>query len=220
MVSGQKLSEQKLSKQKLWAVAGSVLVVVVLAVTATLGVLFAQARATENARNSALAAAQLYAQKMFSFSPETVSDNINFMMEHLTGKAKEDYEKNVVEHRIAEQTKEQKVVATVTDQGSGVIENTRNTAKVLLFVNSSATQGTSGNVDVTPARVVFTMDKRGGTWLVNNVELINDETFRDLVGADGVDPDQPRESIPVTVPESEGQPQPEGQPAPEPQPTG
>lgn len=190
--------------RKWWAIGFATLTVVVLAVTATLGVLFAQARAEENARTSALAAAQLYVQKMYSFSPETISDNITFMMEHLTGAAKKEYESNVVEHRIAEQTKEQQVVATVTDQGSGVIENTRDTAKILLFVNQSATSGASGDIDVTPARVVYTMERRGGTWLINHVELINDETLRDMVD-DGAAGDGPRESIPVTPPTTTGE---------------
>ncbi len=189
--------------RKWWTIGFAAVIVVVLAVTATLGVLFARARSVENARGSSLAAAQLYVQKMYSFSPETISENITFMMAHLTGAAKKEYESNVVEHRIAEQTKEQKVVATVTDQGSGVIENTRDTARVLLFINQSATAGASGDIDVTPARVVYGMERRGGTWLINDVQLINDETLRDMVD-DGAATEGPRESIPVAPPATTG----------------
>jgi len=214
----------------------ALLVVVVLVVTIVLGVLYSRARAQEQARDEALAAAQLYVQKMFAWTPENISDNINFMMGHLTGTAKQEYERNIVNNRIAEEVKSRKMVARVTDQGSGVVENTRDTAKVLLFINQSASEQSTQEVQTNPSRVVYTMERKGGTWLVNDAQLITDQTLEDLVSKDpgaGV-PDQDKIGVPAPstapsvpapgqqAPEQqapEQQPAPEQQ-APEPVPTG
>ncbi|GAA3955564.1 hypothetical protein [Gordonia caeni] len=193
------------------------LVTAVLVVTIVLGVMYARADAVEKSRASALEAAKLYSQKMYAWTPENISDNINFMMAHLTGPAKEQYERNILGERIAEQVKEQKVVSTITDQGAGVVENTRDTAKVLLFINQSASRADSEDIQVTPSRIVYTMERRSDTWIINDAQIIDDETLKDLVDGDG-DGDQPQVSIPASVPPT-GEPAPT-EPAPEPVPTG
>lgn len=195
------------------------LVTAVLVVTIVLGVMYARADAVEKSRASALEAAKLYSQKMYAWTPENISDNINFMMAHLTGPAKEQYERNILGERIAEQVKEQKVVSTITDQGAGVVENTRDTAKVLLFINQSASRADSEDIQVTPSRIVYTMERRSDTWIINDAQIIDDETLKDLVDGDGDgDGDQPQVSIPASVPPT-GEPAPT-EPAPEPVPTG
>ena len=182
------------------------LLVVVLAAAAVatlvLGVRFFQARGVENARSSALAAAQEYAQKLYAWTPDTISDNTAFMMGRLTGEAKDEYERRVVDERIVEKTKSQKVVAKLTDQGSAVMENTRSTARVLLFLNQSASSGTEQEVAVNPSRQVFTMERDGGTWKVSKIEILTDETLQDAI-----DPDGDRENatpVPVPVPKPSG----------------
>ncbi|MFT3660128.1 MAG: hypothetical protein QM809_01660 [Gordonia sp. (in: high G+C Gram-positive bacteria)] len=157
------------------------LVTAAVVVAVVLGVLYGQARSVENARTSALDAAREYVQKMYAWTPENISDNITFMMGVLTGAAKEEYERNVLGERIAEQVKEQKVVATVTDQGSGVVENTRDTAKVLLFINQSASRSGTDDIQVNPSRVLYTMERRGERWMITEAEIITDETLADLV---------------------------------------
>jgi Mce-associated membrane protein len=229
------VSAKRVSVRGIAAAVLALLVVAVLVATIVLGVLYSRARAEEKARDEALAAAQLYVQKMFGWTPENISDNINFMMGHLSGKAKQEYERNIVNNRIAEEVKARKMVARVTDQGSGVVENTRDTAKVLLFINQSASEQATEEVQTNPSRVVYTMERKGGTWLVNDAQLITDQTLQDLVSSDpaaGV-PDQDKIGVPApsTAPSvpapgqpapaqpTPGQPAPE-QPAPEPVPTG
>ncbi|MFT4086960.1 MAG: hypothetical protein QM658_07340 [Gordonia sp. (in: high G+C Gram-positive bacteria)] len=176
------------------------LVVVVLVVTGFLGVRYATARATENARDSSLAAAKQYVQWMYAWTPQNISDNINKTMSVLTGKAKEDYQKRVVENRIAEKVKQQQSVAKVTDQGSGVMENTRDTAKVLLFINQSASRGNSDQVSTNPSRVVYTMERSGGAWLINDIEIVDDDSLRSRI-TDGSDADTST-AVPIPAPSS------------------
>lgn len=208
-----------MSARKLASAVFALLVVAVLVVTVFLGVLYLRARAEEEARTSALAAAREYVQKMYAWTPENISDNVNFMMGVLVGPAKKDYESKIVDNRIAEVIKQQKVVSQVTDQGSGVIENTADTAKVLLFINQSASRADTDEVQANPARVVYSMERRGGKWLINDAQLITDETLKDLVDKrDGTD-QEPRTSIPVAPPASSDVPAPgspaSSEPAPE-----
>ncbi|AVL99580.1 hypothetical protein C6V83_04080 [Gordonia iterans] len=196
------------------------LVVAATVVTIVLGVMYGGARAEENARESALTAAREYVQKMYAWTPENVSDNINFMMGVLTGKAKEEYERYILGERIAEEIKQQKVVATVTDQGSGVVENTRDTAKVLLFINQSASRAGTEDVQVNPSRVVYTMEFRGGKWLINDAQILTDQTLEDLVAERDGTP-RPETSMPVSPPPSSPAAESsEPTPTPEPVPTG
>lgn len=211
-----------MSARRIGAAVFALLVVAVVVATVVLGVLYARADAVEKSRESSLAAAREYVQKMYAWTPENISDNINFMMGRLSGPAKAEYERNILGERIAEQVKEQKVVSTVTDQGSGVIENTRDTAKVLLFINQSASRGDSEDIRVTPSRIVYTMEKRGDVWIVNDAQVIDDETLKDLVGSED-DPgaQDPQVSIPVSPPApGSDAPPAENTPAPEPVPTG
>lgn len=206
-----------MSTRKLLSALLAVLVVAVLAVTIFLGVVYARADAEEKARDSALAAANEYVQKMFAWTPENISENITFMMGVLTGNAKAEYERNVLGNRIAETVKSQKMVSTVTDQGSGVITNTRDTAEVLLFINQSASRADTQEIQANPSRVVYSMERRDGRWLVNDVQLITDQTFTDLVDERDGDDGAPRTSIPVTPGESATDPAQEEAPAPAPQ---
>lgn len=172
-------------------------VVVVLVVTGFLGVRYATARAEENARVSSLAAARQYVQWMYAWTPDTIAANINKTMSVVTGRAKDDYQQRIVDNRIAEKVKQQQVVAKVTDQGSGVMENTRDTAKVLLFINQSASRGDSDQVTTNPSRVVYTMEKTGGKWLINDIEIVDDEALRNRVGEGPADPST---AVPIPSP--------------------
>ncbi|WP_298442232.1 hypothetical protein [Gordonia sp. (in: high G+C Gram-positive bacteria)] len=174
-----------MSARRIVTVVIGLLTVAAVVCTVFFGVQYGRARAEENARNSALTAAREYVQKMYAWTPQNISDHINFMMGVLIGPAKKDYESHVVGNRIAEQVKQQQVVAQVTDQGSGVVENTRNTATVLLFINQSASRAANEEVQTNPARVVYTMERRGGRWLINDAQLITDQTLEDLVDKQG-----------------------------------
>lgn len=204
----------RIGARSVWQLLFALLVTIVLVATIVLGVMYGRARAQENARTEALTAARLYVQKMFAWTPDNISENITFMMGHLTGTAKDEYERNIVNNRIAEEVKTRKMVARVTDQGSGVIENTSSTARVLLFINQSASEAATQEVQTNPSRVVYSMERRGGLWLVNDAQLITDKTLQDLVSQDpsaGV-PDQNKIEVPAPAPS--GAPAP-GAPAPE-----
>ncbi|MFT3716086.1 MAG: hypothetical protein QM774_09110 [Gordonia sp. (in: high G+C Gram-positive bacteria)] len=162
-----------------------VLLAAILLATVVLGVRYWSAQSVESARNSALAAARDYAKRMYEWTPDTIEGNTKYMMGVLTGQAKKDYEERVVGERIVEQAKAQKVVSTITDQGSAVEENTRNTARVLLFVNQSASSAAQQDVEVNPSRMTFTMERDGGTWKISQIEMLTDQTLQDAIDPNG-----------------------------------
>lgn len=196
------------------------LVVASLVAAAVLGTMYYRANTEEKARDSALAAAQLYVQKMFAWNEKTISDNINFMMAHMTGTAKEQYERYVIGERIAELVKEQKSVAKVTEQGAGVVTNTSDTATVLLFINQSASSATSSEIQTNPSRIQYTMERRDGTWLINDSQLIDDQTLMDVVAERDGQPVPSEGLIPAPVPSTAESQAPGSTPTPEPVPTG
>ncbi|MFM9378660.1 hypothetical protein [Gordonia sp. VNK21] len=169
-------------------IALSVLVVIAaIAVTTVLGVRYAGAQAEEDARSSALDAADRYVKLMFGYTPQDVEENIKKTMAVVTGEAKKTYQERIVEKNIATEVKQQGIVSQIEIQSSGVVENTRDSAKVLLFINQSASAAKSDDVAANPSRILYTMHKQGGEWKISDIEIIDDTVLKDLVESGDVD---------------------------------
>ncbi|ALG85924.1 hypothetical protein [Gordonia phthalatica] len=195
-----------MSRAQRWLLVALALVsVAVIAVTVVLGVMFANASAEERARDSALDAAQTYVVDMFSWNPKTIDANVNATMGRLVGTAKTEYQKNIVREKVAENVKSQGVSTQLKIQGAGVIENTRDTARVLLFINQSSTRNDAAEVQIAASRVVFTMEKQGDTWKINEIEILEDDSLNQNVqgGGDGT---PPTNAVPIPGPPSESAP--------------
>ncbi|MBM7366026.1 hypothetical protein [Gordonia hydrophobica] len=177
-----------------------VIVVTVVAVTVTLGVMYANAAAEERARDSALDSARSYVVDMFSWNPKTIDANVNATMGRLIGAAKTEYQKNIVKEKVAENVKKQGVSTQLTIQGSGVIENTRDTARVLLFINQSSTRNQAAEVQLAASRVIFSMEKQGDTWKINEIEILEDDSLdQNVETGDGTPPSN---AVPIPGPPS------------------
>ncbi|AZZ83633.1 hypothetical protein C5O27_08325 [Gordonia alkanivorans] len=165
-------------KGRLGLIVLAVLVVAALVATAFLGYRYTEGRSVEDARESSLAAARDYANTMFGYNAENVSDHIDQSMSVLTGPAKPEYTKLITENNLAAEVRKQQVVSEVTIQDAGVVTNTADTSKVLIFMNQSVTRGQKDLVSINPSRLTFNMELQGDRWMINNIEVITDDTFR------------------------------------------
>lgn len=187
-------------------------VVLVVGLTAVIGVLYANAAAEERARDSALDAARTYVMDMFAWNTKTVDANINATMSRLTGPAKKEYQDNIVREKVAEQVKQQGVSTALTIQGAGVMENTRNTARVLLFINQSSTRNEAAEVKIDASRLIFGMEKQGDSWKINEIDILTDDSLNQNVETSGDGPPASN-AVPIPGPTSSQAPAPESKPA-------
>ncbi|GAA3701208.1 hypothetical protein [Gordonia hankookensis] len=158
-----------------------ILLVAAAAVTVFLGIRFFDDRATENARNSSLDAAKGYATTMFGYTPQNVDQHIAESKSVLTGAAKPTYDDLVTKNNLAAEVRKQGVVSAVTIQDAGVVTNTQDTSKVLIFMNQSVTRNNKELVRVDPSRLTFSMVKQGDRWMINGIDVITDDSFRSRV---------------------------------------
>ncbi|EGD55411.1 hypothetical protein [Gordonia neofelifaecis] len=197
-----------MSRVQRWLLPVLALVVVfVVGATIALGVIYANAAAEERARDSAQSAAQTYVVDMFSWNPKNVDQHINTTMGRLTGGAQKDYQSHIVEQKVAEGVKQQGVSTAVTVQGAGVMENTRTTAKVLLFINQSSTRNDVSEVQVDKSRLIFGMEKQGDDWKINQIDILDDDNLaQHMQSGDGTPPSNavpiPGAPAPSQAPES------------------
>ena len=199
------------SKLLLVGIAGLVVVIALAAVVVT-GVRYWTLRGEENARESARVAAEHYSVTMFSWNPKNVAANIDESMGFLTGSAKTDFQRNVTDNSVVEGVKRDNIVSTVTIQGAGVMSNTRDTAKVLVFVNQSSTRGDQEEVKLDASRIVYDMERRSGKWFIQAIDILTDESLRSRIQK----VDDPK-GVPVPGPTS-GPTSPAATPSPSPSP--
>ncbi len=163
-----------------------VVVLVVLAVASACaaglhGYRYVEARGTEDARDSSLAAARVYATTMFGYNPSNVEEHVAQSKQVLTGDAKPTYEDLVTKNNLVAEVRKQQVVSDVTIQDAGVVTNTEDTSTVLIFMNQSVTRGGKDLVRVDPSRLTFAMVQRDGRWLIEGIDVITDDSFRSRI---------------------------------------
>ncbi|MEJ9077327.1 MULTISPECIES: hypothetical protein [Gordonia] len=170
-----------MSRGRVVTIVASVLVLLGVASAVFTGVRYWGLKSEERARETALSAATDYSVTIFSWNPKTVSANINSAMGFMTGMAKDDYQKRIVDNDIANTVKADKIVTVVTIQGAAVMANTRDTAKVLVFMNQSSTRNTVEDVQIDQSRIVYDMVMRDGKWLISNMDILSDDSLSSRV---------------------------------------
>ncbi|GAB18520.1 hypothetical protein GOEFS_055_00330 [Gordonia effusa NBRC 100432] len=170
-----------------WTVYG-VALVAAIAVTVVLGVAYFSARSTEKARESAVSSAKDYATTMFGYTPKNIDDHITRSQTFVTGEAAKQYKQWTVEPKYGDTVRKDNIVSSAVVQDAGVVENTRDTAKVLIFVNQSVSRGNKEDVRVDPSRVTFDMIRTGGIWKIQNIDVLTDTTLRQLISKETTPP--------------------------------
>ncbi|MGC5249541.1 hypothetical protein ACPXB3_21755 [Gordonia sp. DT219] len=165
----------------------AVLVVASVALAGVLGYRYLDARWTEDARDSSLADAKSYATTMFGYDPGNVAAHVDGTKSVVTGPAKAQYDKLITKPvpgqdiSFVDGVRKQQVVSQAVIQDAGVVTNTRDSSTVLLFMNQSVSRGGKDLVRVDPSRLTFSMIKRDGRWLIENIDIITDDSFRSRI---------------------------------------
>lgn len=177
----------RLSVAQVLAGVLALLVVASVALAGVLGYRYLDARWTEQARDSSLDAAKSYATTMFGYDPGNVEAHVNSSKSVVTGAAKSQYDKlitNPVQGQnidFVEGVKKQQVVSQAVIQDAGVVTNTRDSSTVLIFMNQSVSRGGKDLVRVDPSRLTFAMVKQDGRWMIQNIDVITDDSFRSRI---------------------------------------
>ncbi len=124
---------------------------------------------------------------MFGYDPGNVEAHVNSSKSVVTGAAKSQYDKlitNPVQGQnidFVEGVKKQQVVSQAVIQDAGVVTNTRDSSTVLIFMNQSVSRGGKDLVRVDPSRLTFAMVKQDGRWMIQNIDVITDDSFRSRI---------------------------------------
>lgn len=162
-------------------------VIASVALAGVFGYRYLDARWTEDARGASLAAAKSYATTMFGYDPGNVEEHVRTSQSAMTGSAKAQYDKLIINPipgqniNFVDGVRKQQVVSQAVIQDAGVVTNTRDSSTVLIFMNQSVSRGGKDLVRVDPSRLTFAMIKRDGRWLIDNIDIITDDSFRSRI---------------------------------------
>jgi Mce-associated membrane protein len=130
-----------------------------------------QARATDEARQEALAASRDAARALFSYDHETLEQDFEKGIAFTTGDFREEYSEttqNVVKD-VA--TRYQAVVSARVNE-AGVISAGPDEVVVLVFLNQVTTSTRVEGEKIDQSRVRMRLVERGGDWLVDRVDAL------------------------------------------------
>jgi Mce-associated membrane protein len=149
----------------------AVLVVLLVAVTAVLGVWSSRTSgggAVEDARRDALSAARAASRVLFSYDYRHLDKDFAAGKAVTTGTFASDYEKTTskIVNDVAPRYKAV-VVADVSD--AAVVSATAARVQVLVFVNQRSTSSLAAGQKITQSRLTMTLERKHGTWLVSKV---------------------------------------------------
>ncbi|HEY7488049.1 MAG TPA: hypothetical protein VH912_26610 [Streptosporangiaceae bacterium] len=132
-------------------------------------------RSTDSGAQRAMYAAATAAQDLSSYDYRTLDSDIKTATSQTTGKLRTDYQKQA--QAIRGTAIQQQVVVNAQTVKSGVMSATPHSVVVLVFLNrttSKAAAGQAASQARTPdqLRLLMTMDKVGGRWLVSKVDVL------------------------------------------------
>jgi hypothetical protein len=131
-------------------------------------------RATDSGAQKAMYAAATAAQDLSSYDYRTLESDIKTAASQTTGQLRTDYEKQA--QAIMATARQQQVVVNAQTVKSGVVSATPGEVVVLVFLNrsTSKTAASAEGQQRTPdqLRLLMTMKKTGGRWLVAKVDVM------------------------------------------------
>jgi Mce-associated membrane protein len=130
-------------------------------------------RSTEAGAQQAMYAAATAAQDLSSYDYRTLESDIKTAADQTTGKLKTDYEKQA--QQIVTTARRQQAVVNGQTVKSGVVSATPDRAEVLVFLNQSTSKAAvPEGQQRTPnqLRLLMTMQKVDGRWLVSKVDVL------------------------------------------------
>lgn len=168
--------------RKFWWWTVSVLTVVILVagvvITTITGLHYRDTKLAEDARGEALDAGTHTATMMFGYQPDNVAQQVEQTKTLLTGPAQKEYDEIVTNTNLVVAVKDQQVKSEVTIQEAGVVNATRDTALILIFMNQSVTKGGKDLVSIEASRLEYSMERSGDKWLVSNIDILTDDSVK------------------------------------------
>lgn len=152
-----------------------VAIVAVLAVLAAIGAVFVtlearDAQATDRARSVAPSAAAEAAERVLSYSFESIAADRDAGMKYFTGNYREEYVETM-DSVIADGAAQVQAIVEANVLQTAVVRAEPDAVEVLLYVNQ-VTTSTANDGEPTTAlnRVRFSMVEQDGTWLVDDIQ--------------------------------------------------
>ncbi|WP_028922351.1 hypothetical protein [Pseudonocardia acaciae] len=141
-----------------------------LAAAATCGLLLSNHLATERAGTQALATAKAYAVTVTSYDYENIDRNFADVLDGATGEFKDQY--GGASKLLRQLITDAKAKATGTVLEAAVSSASPDQVAVLVFVDQSITNAVSPQPRVDRNRVLMTLTRHDGRWLVEKLELM------------------------------------------------
>lgn len=206
--------------RRFWMWAVSLLAVVLLiagvVITTILGLGYRDKRLAEDARGEALDAGKATASIMFGYQPDNVQQHVDDTRKSLSGAAEQQYDEIIKESNLVTEVQKQQVKSQVEIQDAGVVDNSRDKALILIFMNQSVTKGGKDLVSIEASRLQYSMERKGDRWLVTNIDILTDDSVKARLAEDA---DKPGAStVPVPAPSGSSAPAPAPSSAPAPAP--
>lgn len=149
-------------------VVAAVLVALIVAVT----ILFTRSvhdRRINDARSSALSAAQRYARDFGTYDYRNLDSGFALITSELTGSFKTTYSSTAQSLKATVIKYQERSTATV--QAAGVTSVSPNHAVVIVLLDQSVTSVNSTTPVINRNRAVITLVRHGGTWLMSGLDL-------------------------------------------------
>jgi Mce-associated membrane protein len=153
-----------------WSRPSAVALLAALALVLTLGAGWSryQADSAQNAatdRAESVAAAKASTVAILSYRPDTAEQQLGAARELLTGSFRDSYS-SLIHDIVIPGAKQQKITATATVAAAAAVSADDHHAVVLVFVDQTATTGSSAPSGTTSS-VRVGLDKQAGRWLIS-----------------------------------------------------
>ena len=148
--------------------------------TGFLGFRYYRLASQESARTSSLAAAQDYAQTMFSYEPGNVDAKIARARGFVIDGAAKEFDEQV----IATGAKAKWLGTPSEEKFKGFGVSACATCDGFFYAEPK--------VRIDPSRVQFAMVRKGGDWKINSIEIFTDDSLRKIVERQSAQPAPPR----------------------------
>lgn len=129
------------------------------------------ARALHSALIEAPSVAERAAKDLLSFRHDTLDKDVAQARQYLTQGYRPDYIASI-KKVVAAPAKDVGAVVEADVLASGVVDASGERSDVLLFVNQATTSSTSAEPQTALNRVVFTMVRRDGQWMVHEIQAL------------------------------------------------
>lgn len=158
-----------------WRLLASYAVVALVVVGLAAGLIISRRQlsdrdAADQARSSALAAAQTYAVDLASYDYQHLDKDFGLVATHSTGSFKDQFQK--ASATLKPLIIQYKGSAKAVVHGAGVVVATTDKATIVMFVDQTVTNTNSPTPRVDRNRVTMTLVQQGGQWLISQVDLV------------------------------------------------